>query len=79
MLGESHDILHEFPEYEGKIKDLVSTDTGFAGMLKDHDQVDAQIRELELHDQPVADEFMENLKKQRAMLKDQLYERLRED
>ena len=73
MLGEFHDILHEFPEYRSKIRELMASNREFAGMLREHDIIDAKIRDLELHDQPVADEYMEDLKKQRALMKDRLY------
>ena len=46
--------------------------------MREHDQMDAKIRDLELHDQPVADFYMEDLKKQRAVMKDRLYEMIRE-
>ncbi len=77
MLGEHHDIDHEFPEYHGTILNLSSKDPEFATLMQSHDDLDNQIRDLELHDQPVADLYMEELKKQRALLKDKIYERLR--
>jgi uncharacterized protein YdcH (DUF465 family) len=39
--------------------------------------MDAKIRDLELNNQPVSDVYMEDLKKQRALLKDQIYDRIR--
>ena len=77
MLGESHDVYHEFPEMREQINALLGVDSGFADMIREHDQMDAKIRDLELHEQPVADPYMEDLKKQRALLKDQIYTRIR--
>ena len=74
MLGETHDLFHEFPEYKEKIVELRQQEGEFSQLMQEYDTLDAQIRELELHDQPVADTFMEELKKQRVVLKDRLYE-----
>lgn len=43
-----------------------------------YDTLDGRIRELEGLGQPVADETMEDLKKQRLALKDELYILLRD-
>ena len=77
MLGEMHDILHEFPNRVEVIKDLHDNNPEFAQLMDDHDKLDAQIRDLEEHDQPTSDFYMEDLKKKRALLKDRIYEILR--
>jgi len=77
MLGESHDLLHEFPDLENKIASLREEDATFAHLIKDYDDVDARVRELEELGTPVADETIEELKKERLMMKDRLYEILR--
>ncbi len=77
MLGEMHDILHEFPNREEVIKDLHDNNPEFAQLMDDHDKLDNQIRDLEEHDQPTSDFHMEVLKKKRAFLKDRIYEILR--
>ncbi len=77
MLGEIHDILHEFPNLQSKINDLHENNPEFARLMDDHDKLDSEIRELEEHYQPTSDFHMEELKKQRALLKDRIYEILR--
>jgi uncharacterized protein YdcH (DUF465 family) len=77
MLGEEHDIDHEFPEYHETIVRLSDRDPEFAALMHEHDKLDAEIRDLELHNQPVADTYMEDQKKKRALLKDKIYEILR--
>ena len=77
MLGEVHDITHEFPEYHDRIEALLNSDPKFTALMEAHDNVDARIRELEEKGQPVADETMEDLKKERALAKDKIYEILR--
>lgn len=77
MLGEPHDLMHEFPEYADKIQSFRQADTDFAQLMEQYDELDARIRELEERGQPVADETLEELKKQRVVLKDRLYFRLK--
>jgi uncharacterized protein len=77
MLGESHDLLHEFPNLQEKIAALRLQDPEFARLMDDYDGLDAQVRHLEELGTPVADETIEDLKKQRLLLKDTLYGILR--
>jgi len=73
MLGEPHDLMHEFPEYAEKIGLLRANDTSFAEIMKNYDTLDTRIRDLEGLGTPVADETLEDLKKERVQLKDTLY------
>lgn len=73
MLGEPHDLLHEFPEYAEKIKDLREGNEVFHNLMDEYDWLDAQIRGLEELSIPVADFYIEEMKKRRLLLKDRLY------
>jgi uncharacterized protein YdcH (DUF465 family) len=77
MLGESHDLLHEFPDLETKIAALRQSDAEFARLMNEYDTLDARVRKLEELGTPVADETIEDLKKERLLLKDRLYQMLR--
>jgi hypothetical protein len=77
MLGEKHDLVHEFPELEGKIEQLRETSPPFAELMDQYDNLDARVRKIEELGTPVADETIEDLKKERLMLKDKLYDLLR--
>ena len=77
MLGEAHDLLHEFPDLEEKIDALRNSDDEFARLMTDYDNLDARVRKLEELGTPVADETIEDLKKERLMMKDRLYDMLR--
>jgi hypothetical protein len=77
MLGEIHDVLHEFPELEGKIDEMRANDAAFAKLMDEYDALDARVRKLEELGTPVADETIEDLKKERLLLKDRLYDLLR--
>lgn len=77
MLGEIHDVLHEFPELEGKIDAMRASNSAFAELMDSYDTLDAKVRKLEELGTPVADETIEELKKERLLLKDRLYDLLR--
>lgn len=76
MLGEKHDLVHEFPELEAKIEDMRESNASFAELMDEYDELDARVRKLEELGTPVADETIEELKKQRLLLKDRLYQLL---
>lgn len=77
MLGESHDLIHEFPDLGQKIADLREGNPEFAKLMDDYDRLDARVRSIEELGTPVADETIEDLKKERLQLKDSLYAILR--
>jgi len=77
MLGEMHDLRHEFPNLEEKIIALRTDNAEFARLMDQYDTLDAHVRDLEELGTPVADETIEELKKQRLHLKDMLYLLLR--
>ena len=77
MLGEPHDLISEFPEFRDTIETLRSNDGNFARLMTEYDQLDARIRRIEEFGQRVADMSIEELKKQRLSLKDELHARLR--
>lgn len=77
MLGESHDLRHEFPNLEEKIAALRADNPEFARIMDDYDGLDARVRSIEELGTPVADETIEELKKERLHLKDVLYGMLR--
>jgi uncharacterized protein YdcH (DUF465 family) len=77
MLGEIHDLVHEFPDLEGKIDEMRANNATFAELMDAYDALDAKVRKLEELGTPVADETIEDLKKERLHLKDQLYDLLR--
>jgi uncharacterized protein YdcH (DUF465 family) len=79
MLSEHHDISHEFPEYHRMIEALRVTDKNFDTLVAKHDFIDDEIRLLEEKQSPISDEEIEKMKFQRASLKDQIYQLLREN
>ena len=77
MLGESHDLFHEFPEYRDRIAELKAASPEFAQLYEDYHAVNAQVERIELQIETPSDQYTETLKKQRLHLKDELYALLR--
>ncbi|WP_434340072.1 YdcH family protein [Motilimonas cestriensis] len=73
MLGENHSLRAEFPEYLSTISDLIASDENFAEQVKKYDSLDKEIRVLELNGAPIGDQAMNQLKLDRAELKDWLF------
>ena len=78
MLGEKHDLAHELPEFKERIHELKISNRHFAKLFDEYDEVDHQIRRCEAEIEVHADEFVEELKKKRLALKDELFEMLRQ-
>lgn len=77
MLGENHSLLNEFPELKENILTLIKEDKDFSRDAKKYDTLDREIRELELQDSPIGDDEMHVKKRERAVLKDLLYNKLK--
>jgi len=73
MLGEKHDLVHEFPEHREKIHTLKTTDKHFARLFDEYHELEHQVRRAEEGVDTFSDEHMEDLKKKRLKLKDELY------
>ena len=76
MLGEDHSLAHDFPEYLDVIAHLMENDPTFCAANKRYTELDKEIRSLELRGSPIDDTAMQQLKHDRAELKDALYQKL---
>ena len=79
MLGEKHHLAHEFPEYRYLIHVLKTTNPRFAQLHQEYNDLDDEIRRTELEIEVHSDDFLENLKKRRLFLKDELYAMLQKE
>lgn len=68
-----HGLKREFPALADTVARLQETDLHFAHLLKQHDAADDQITKDEMGVAPMGDTTLEDLKKQRLHLKDELY------
>lgn len=73
MLGEKHDLIHEFPEYKDKIHELKTNNSHFATLFDQYHEVEHEVRRIEENIETTSDEYLEEQKKKRLHLKDQLF------
>jgi uncharacterized protein YdcH (DUF465 family) len=73
---ESHDLFHEFPEHQDKIRQLMLSNDQFVALMKDYDDVDHKIARIEQRVDPATDLYAEELKYLRVRMKDRLYKML---
>lgn len=62
-----------FPEYRDLITKLKHTDHHFTRLFEKHNELDQKIKNMENHISPGTHEEIETLKKEKLLLKDQLY------
>ena len=66
-----------FPEFRDLITQLKTTDRHFLHLFDKHNALDQKIKNMENHLEPGTHEQIETLKKEKLLLKDQLYVILR--
>lgn len=76
MSIERHDLVHEFPEYREKIHSLKLSNAHFAKLFDEYHTVDHEVVRLEQGVEVCSDEYLEECKKRRLHLKDQLFQSL---
>ena len=62
-----------FPEFRELITQLKSTDRHFSHLFDKHNKLDQKILRMEDHKEPGTPEEIETLKKEKLLLKDQIY------
>jgi uncharacterized protein YdcH (DUF465 family) len=73
MLGEKHDLIHEFPEFRDRIHELKVTNRYFANQFAKYHDIDHEVLRVEEGIENTSDEYLEQLKKKRLALKDELF------
>lgn len=76
MQVEHHDLYTEFPEMREAIDALKAANAHFAGLFARYNRLTGKVEDLEEHDMPVADFTLEDMKKARVKLKDEIYQLL---
>lgn len=77
MFGEKHDLIHELPEFKDKIHELKLSNEHFAELFEEYHEVEHEVRRIEEGIENTSDEYLEERKKQRLNLKDQLFDMLK--
>lgn len=78
MFNEKHDLIHELPEYRDTIHELKTSNNHFANMFDEYHEVDHEIHRIETGVENTSDEYLEEKKKLRLHLKDQLFQLIKE-
>jgi len=73
MHVEHHDLVTEFPEMRDAIEILKASNAYFAKSFAQYQRLTGKVENLEEHDIPVSDFTIEEMKKMRVKLKDELY------
>ncbi len=66
-----------FSEYRDQVKQLKATDARFLQIFEQHDALDQKIKRMEAHVEPATHLEIEQFKKQKLALKDEVYAVLR--
>lgn len=72
-----HDLVHEFPDYLEKMHTLKSTHARFASLYARYDADNHAIANYEQGVGAITDEALEDLKKRRLKIKDEIYQMLK--
>lgn len=66
-----------FPEYRDQITQLKGNDHHFTRLFDKHNELDQKVKNIESHIEPGSGVDIENLKKEKLALKDQIYAHLK--
>ena len=77
MPVENHSLINEFPELREKIHALKVSDAHFHRLLSNYDAVEHEVQKIEKAGVNTSDDYLEELRKKRLKLKDELYAMLK--
>jgi len=69
-----HEIADDFPEYADKLAELKAKDAAFAEKVAEYDTLNKKVIDAETLKKPTGHFREEELKKKRALLKDEIYQ-----
>ncbi|MGB4100921.1 MAG: YdcH family protein [Alphaproteobacteria bacterium] len=73
MTLENHSLINEFPEMRDLIHQLKTSDSHFAKIFAEYDEIVHVVHRIESGAEAAVDERLEGLKKNRLRLKDELF------
>ncbi|HHS93834.1 MAG TPA: DUF465 domain-containing protein [Rhodobacterales bacterium] len=76
MTDLNHELAVEFPDQVEKMEALKASDESFAKLFDAYHEINAKVIAAETLEHPTDHFHEEDLKKQRANLKDEIYKRL---
>ncbi|MGV0876560.1 YdcH family protein [Martelella sp. FLE1502] len=78
MSNTPHELADEFPEFADRIHELKVEDAHFAKLFDDYHEVNRAIHRAEENIEPTDDAHMEEMRKRRMVLKDEIYGMLKQ-
>ncbi len=78
MSLEKHNLITEFPEHKDRIHQLKVENHHFSKLFTEYHDVDHEVLRIEQGIENTTDDYLEEKKKQRLNLKDQLYKMILE-
>jgi uncharacterized protein len=69
-----HPLVKEFPHHREQIHRLKISNSHFSNLMEQYEELDKQVFRIEDGSHPTSDEYVETLKRERLLLKDQLFE-----
>ena len=76
MQVDHHDLYSEFPDMRDAIDTMKVSHARFGRMFAQYHRLTGKVEDLEEHDMPVGDFTLEDMKKHRVKLKDEIYDYL---
>ena len=73
MSVEKHDLLHELPEHKDRIHQLKLENKHFSRLFEQYHDTDHEVRRIETGIENTSDDYLEERKKVRLQLKDELF------
>ena len=73
MTHTPHELAEEFPEYVARMQELRSSDAHFAKIHDAYHTSNRAVHAAETNVQPTSDDHIVDLRKERMLLKDQIY------
>lgn len=73
MSHTPHELIEEFPEHAEKMSALKTSDTHFAKLYDEYHEINRAVHRAETNIAPMEDLAQNDLRKQRAALKDEIY------
>ncbi|MCF6767103.1 DUF465 domain-containing protein [Thiotrichales bacterium 19S11-10] len=71
---EHHPLIKEFPEYTDQIHQLKESDRHFIKLFDQYEKVDKEVFRVEANQEGISEIHLEDLKKERLLLKDEIYQ-----
>ena len=73
MSHTPHELAEEFPGHVDKMHELKQSDAHFARLFDEYHEVDHEVHRIETGVENTSDDYLEECKKVRLHLKDELY------